>query len=124
VTARPCIDCGTPTGTTRCDLCQPAIERRRDGSRGNRHERGYGNRWARLSTRARRLQAFCSDCGTGEDLTTDHLVWPATSLADVDVVCRSCNSKRGPLRGPGETPVNDRAGSHVAGIDPVTENHS
>jgi hypothetical protein len=32
-------------------------------------------------------------------LTGDHLRWPAENLADVEVVCRSCNSKRGPRRG-------------------------
>jgi hypothetical protein len=38
------------------------------------------------------------DCGTTEDLTGDHLRWPARTLADVEVVCRSCNSRRGALR--------------------------
>jgi len=45
------------------------------------------------------VQPFCTDCGhwgsNANPLTTDHLRWPARTLADVDVVCRSCNSKRG-----------------------------
>jgi 5-methylcytosine-specific restriction enzyme A len=120
VTARPCIDCGEVAETTRCPGCSPNVDLARRPRRGTRTEQGYDNRWLRLSKRARRLQPFCSDCGAVDDLTADHLVWPATSLADVDVVCRSCNSKRGPVRGPGETPANGRAGSLARGIDPVT----
>lgn len=70
-------------------------------------ERGYDARWQRLSKRARKLQPFCSDCGSPEDLTADHTIeaWrryeqgKAIRLKDIDVVCRRCNSERGEARG-------------------------
>ena len=34
-------------------------------------------------------------CGTSEDLTADHLQWPATTLKHVDVLCRKHNSAKG-----------------------------
>lgn len=73
--------------------------------------RGYDAAWRRLSERARKLQPFCTDCGTTEDLTADHTpeAWERKRagkpirLRDVDVVCRSCNSKRGEAKaGPRE----------------------
>lgn len=71
------------------------------------HERGYNERWNRLSRKARELQPFCSDCGTMDDLTADHTeqAWErfdagkTIRLQDIDVVCRSCNSARGEARG-------------------------
>jgi 5-methylcytosine-specific restriction protein A len=86
---RPCLGCSTPVrGRSRCDRCQPP--------KAPTAARGYDGRWQALSRQARRRQPWCSDCGTVEDLTTDHLRWRAETLDDVDVVCRPCNSKRGP----------------------------
>ncbi len=72
---------------------------------------GYDYRWRKLSERARKLQPFCSDCGTRDDLTADHSpeAWARKEagktirLKDIDVVCRTCNIKRGNVRG--ETPT-------------------
>ncbi len=99
MTPRPCIDCGEPTTDTRCPSCQADQDRRTDTSRGSRHERGYDGRWARLSARARRLQPWCLDCGATDNLTADHLRWPARTLDDVEVVCGPCNNRRGAARG-------------------------
>lgn len=60
--------------------------------------RGYGSQWQALSRQARDAQPWCSDCETTDDLTVDHLRWPAVTLNDVEVVCRSCNSRRGARR--------------------------
>lgn len=68
---------------------------------------GYDYRWRKLSERARKLQPFCSDCGTRDDLTGDHSpeAWARKAdgktirLKDIDVVCRTCNIKRGAARG-------------------------
>lgn len=90
-----CIVCGEPSPASRCD--EHAIKPKPRSK--TTTQRGYDSRWRRLSERARRLQPWCSDCNTTEDLTTDHLRWPARTLDDVDVVCRSCNSRRGPIRG-------------------------
>lgn len=94
MTLTACIVCGDVTARTRCPLHD------RDRGKASAGRRGYDYRWQRLSERARRLQPWCSDCGTSDDLTADHLHWPARGLEDVEVVCRSCNSKRGASRGP------------------------
>lgn len=117
MTLRPCLDCGQPTAGPRCTehmiQLDPAA-------------RGYDTAWRKLSLRARKLQPFCSDCGTTTDLQTDHLpqawarkaVAKAVRLCDVEVVCGPCNRARGAARpgssrsqaqgghpGPGQTPT-------------------
>lgn len=101
--SRPCLECGTPVrNASRCPEHQ-----RHDNRPKDRTERGYGTAWMKLSRRARRLQQHCSDCGATEDLTADHSeeAWrrhyagKPIRLQDVDVVCRSCNSRRGARRG-------------------------
>lgn len=80
---RPCLDCGALSTSTRCASCTSA--------RGT-----YDWRWRRLSEKARRLQQFCTDCGTTLDLTADHSpeAWERRAagkpirLRDIDVVCR------------------------------------
>ncbi|WP_019874175.1 hypothetical protein [Sporichthya polymorpha] len=94
----PCGICGVPSPQTRCPE-HPRATRARE-----RDETQYGRAWRNLSKRARRLQPFCQDCGTKANLTTDHT--PAAhharlnrrpiTLAMVEVVCASCNAKRGP----------------------------
>lgn len=87
---KPCIDCGELSESTRCP--EHTTETRPS------YGVGYDEAWRKLSLRARQLQPWCTDCGTTHDLTGDHLRWPARGLRDVDVVCRPCNSKRGPVR--------------------------
>lgn len=98
MTVRPCIDCGTPADDTRCPPCTTSRQQRDGRRRGGATARGYTSRWQRLARRAIRRQPWCTDCGTRDDLTGDHLVWPATKLEHVDVVCRGCNSRRGARR--------------------------
>lgn len=111
-----CPGCSTPFirdtgGGAYCTECRPrnattTARRLTELNRGTRTERGYDNTWLRLSARARKLQPFCSDCGTTDDLTTDHSAeaWrrkeegKVIRLKDVDVVCRRCNSERGDPR--------------------------
>jgi 5-methylcytosine-specific restriction endonuclease McrA len=107
----PCLGCGvliqvergSKTGA-RCWRCEAIREYDYPKKRGERtsgltsRQRGYDRRWFRLSKQARRLQPWCSDCGSPDDLTGDHLRWPARTLADVDVLCRSCNSSKGAIR--------------------------
>lgn len=136
MTARPCIDCGTPTATTRCEDCQRQRWTQTNQRRGTFRQRGYGTTWDKLSRRARRLQPFCTDCETTQDLQLDHLpeAWRRKAegkpirLADVAVVCGPCNRKRGAARGdnvradPGEEP--HRKGFGVLGLGKmsVTDN--
>ena len=116
MTMRPCIVCGEPSESERCDEHKIA---RRDKPNGGKHnqtatERGYDWAWRKLSERARQLQPFCSDCGATDDLQGDHTpeAWErkaagkAIRLCDVDVVCGPCNRKRGAARG-----ENSRVGS-------------
>lgn len=112
-----CSECGTvyerERARARCPECHPPRERtaRRitsERSRPQHRGAGYGATWDRLSKRARRIQPFCSDCGREDDLTADHSpqAWQRHEqgkpirLEDIDVVCRQCNSERGPARGP------------------------
>ncbi len=101
---RPCVDCGELSPEARCPDHRPAQTPKKEP---NTTRAGYGWRWQKLSRRARAAQPFCSDCGTGDDLTTDHSpqAWEiheqgkAIPLELVDVVCMSCNIRRGAARG-------------------------
>lgn len=108
-----CMTCGQviPAGTTRCTNCDREHDRRRLRKRQppktTSTARGYDAAWKRLSARARKLQPFCSDCGSTHDLQADHTpeAWDrkerglAVRLKDIDVVCAPCNRKRGAARG-------------------------
>lgn len=101
---KPCLECGELSENARCSAHTPELI-----GRASTAARGYGGSWRALSKRARRLQPWCSDCGTRDDLTTDHTpqAWARVEaglpirLADVEVVCRPCNSRRGAARGSG-----------------------
>jgi 5-methylcytosine-specific restriction endonuclease McrA len=93
--ARPCLRCGTVIAAgSRCPNCTPA--------KAKTAARGYGTRWQRLARAAIKLHPWCTDCSTtgtpDNPLTGDHLRWPAHTLADIEVVCRRCNSRRGARR--------------------------
>ena len=90
MTLKLCAVCGEPCPDYRCKAHQLARP-----VKAGREERGYNAAWRNLSERARKLQPWCSTCGTKDDLTGDHLRWPAKTLADVDVLCRACNAAKG-----------------------------
>lgn len=123
---KPCITCGEPTDGTRCPACRPTTTHTLSASR-----RGYDAAWQRLSRQARRLQPFCSDCGATEDLTTDHSreAWErkasglAIRLDDVDVVCRSCNGRRGRAR-PTATATDHPEATRVEAARPLGKPHT
>lgn len=103
--ARPCTKCGDVIASgSYCLTCRPPKRVRPQRSF---RERGYDAAWDRLSRRARRLQPFCLDCGTDQNLTTDHSpeAWDRQRrglpirLQDVAVVCMACNVRRGAARG-------------------------
>lgn len=106
MTLKACVECGEPAEGSRCP--KHPYERRKYTDE-TAAERGYDGAWRKLSARARRLQPWCSDCGTSEDLTGDHSpeAWRRKAagkgirLEDIDVVCRGCNNRRGAARGPG-----------------------
>lgn len=110
MTLRPCLDCGEPTEGPRCP--EHTLDTKPDAT-----ARGYDAAWKRLSKRARRLQPFCSQCGSTEDLQTDHTpeAWARKAagksirLLDVRVLCGPCNRDAGAARGNavtrGDTPT-------------------
>jgi HNH endonuclease len=81
----------------------PVCGERRPGRRPKTAARGYGGAWQRLSLLARQCQPWCSVCGTSADLTADHRDPRSKgradlTLADVVVLCRRCNSRKGRSR--------------------------
>lgn len=108
---RQCIECGRISDASRCE------RHRLPDRRPSPAARGYDSQWRKLSTLARSIQPWCSDCGATTDLTADHLRWPARSLDDVDVVCRACNSRRGPARTTGGIP--DETGDASTLVQPL-----
>ncbi len=101
MTLKPCLDCGRPSPGSRCP--EHTTERR---AQRPREARGYDWTWRALSLRARRMQPFCSNCQTTEDLTVDHTeeAWQRKTagkvirLRDVQVLCRPCNARKGAAR--------------------------
>lgn len=77
-----CLDCGKLTDSSRCPTHQRA-----------RHTRMYGGRWQRISRQARANAPYCAECGTTDDLTTDHVV-AGTLTGGVQVLCRVCNARK------------------------------
>ncbi len=129
-----CLDCGEPATNPQCDDCRPP--QHDPPGRAGSTRRGYNSVWRRLSERARRLQPFCTDCGTTDDLTVDHSpeAWHRKAqglsirLADVEVVCRPCNAKRGAAkptepRGdtPGQRPNDPRGEANFQNVIPNSE---
>lgn len=105
MTLRPCLVCGEPSAKARCPIHAPKR------AKPSRELRGYDEAWRQLSKRARRLQPFCSRCGSTNDLQTDHTpeAWArkdaglAIRIEDVDVLCGPCNRDAGAARGPHAT---------------------
>ncbi len=86
---RHCLSCGRAVHPNqRCGHCGQAHGAAR------RALSGYATaKWKRLRDTAIEEQPWCSICRSPHDLTGDHLRYPAQSLADVRVLCRSCNSR-------------------------------
>lgn len=97
-----CLTCGELSEQAYCQDHRPASTPKAKSAA----QRGYDYRWRKLSKRARRIQPFCSDCGTTENLQCDHSpkAWERyytgknIRLIDVDVVCGDCNNARGQAR--------------------------
>lgn len=108
---RPCLRCGEPAEASYCSEHRPAEQRK---TKRSATALGYDTAWRKLSERARRLQPWCTDCGTSDNLTADHLpiAWQRKAegktirLDDIEVVCLTCNIARGSTRGgvPGPGP--------------------
>lgn len=101
-----CIRCGKVVQGP-CDCQAPKIVNDHINQKKSRKQRGYNYAWEKLSLKARRLQPFCSDCNTTDDLQADHTpeAWERHEqglpirLQDIDVTCGPCNRRRGAARG-------------------------
>lgn len=111
MTLRPCITCGELGEHSRCTDC--STEHRKQYTvtpKVSPQVRGYDQTWRKLSERARRLQPWCTTCGTDQNLTADHSpeAWRRREqgkpirLKDISVECMTCNIDAGPAR-PGGT---------------------
>src|SRR5689334_14408610 len=90
-----CPGCGaTGTQQGRCARCRAEKER----ARGTRQQRGYTTQHQRLRTQAITLHPWCTQCGTTDHLTADHIVplsrGGRTELHNLQVLCLSCNSRK------------------------------
>lgn len=104
-----CLTCGEPSEQAYCpDHKTPHAPKAKTST-----ERGYDHRWQKLSKRARRIQPFCTDCGSTENLTLDHSprAWERyytgknIRLIDTAVLCMDCNIARGQQRPGEDTPT-------------------
>ncbi|GAA4294663.1 hypothetical protein GCM10023161_44370 [Mycobacterium paraffinicum] len=114
MTLRPCVVCGEPSAKSRCPTHRPKDRKP------SRQQRGYDSQWQELSRRARRLQPWCTDCGSTEDLQLDHLpiAWERKAAGktirlgtDAEVCCAECNRRRGAARG--DAPNHPRQHPHA-----------
>lgn len=105
---RPCLDCGRlTTNPSRCDGHQAAWQAAQDRRRGSATARGYDNTWRRNVARAlANHRAAHGDWCPGyqirphpsDDLTGDHITPLAhggtNDLANIQILCRPCNSRK------------------------------
>lgn len=92
---RPCISCGVLIGSgSRCTDCKPRPTR-------TAAQRGYNDKWRKLSAHQRKASPFCERCGSRERLECDHIIpiseAPELALEPLNtrVLCRTCNRSRG-----------------------------
>jgi 5-methylcytosine-specific restriction endonuclease McrA len=94
---RPCLDCSKPIPSgSRCDECRPPDHRPTAA------QRGYDQKWRKLSEKARKAQPWCLRCGRKDRLQADHIVpfseAPELRLCaeNIRVLCQPCHLDRDP----------------------------
>jgi DNA primase len=90
---RPCLDCGVLAEGSRCATHERARQRARNAQRP-----WYAGDWRRIAKEAIAAHPYCARCRTrgtaANPLTVDH-VEPRSLAAGVQVLCLSCNAKKG-----------------------------
>jgi 5-methylcytosine-specific restriction endonuclease McrA len=96
---RPCLTCGVPTQTTRCEACAKRFNKERAPFRQPKG-RGYDNEYRKQAAAVRANARICWICGQGrkqdDPWQADHLI----PLADgglrspLAAAHRSCNIRR------------------------------
>jgi 5-methylcytosine-specific restriction enzyme A len=100
---KPCAEPGCPKLIlfgARCPEHKRQHNRQRELQRGDRHERGYGSEWTKLSREIiRRDEGICYLCGLPGADTADHVVAKARGGSDdpsnLRAAHRACNSAKG-----------------------------
>ena len=98
--ATTCIDCGTliPAGAKRCTQHQREWQSTQN-SKPNRKYHGTRQHKTRIARVLRRDGRRCRYCGASSDLTLDYIVSLHNGGARTDenaqILCRSCNSRKG-----------------------------
>lgn len=100
---RPCRRPGCPAlvrGKPYCPDHQAANDRQRDEQRGNRHQRGYGNAWLRVSRQVLQRDGYiCHYCGLPGATTADHVIPKAKGGSDdpsnLVAAHNPCNASKG-----------------------------
>jgi len=102
---KPCLECGTPSRTSRCPKCSELILLNRPRpAKSSSAQRGYDYSWQRIRKlvldRDGWVCYICNKKLAGSDATVDHII----SLKDnyelrldsknLAACCRSCNSKK------------------------------
>lgn len=94
--ARPCLDCGRPSPTTRCRACSYLHEK---GRRPSFAARGYDAEYRRNRRTLLADHPTCAICGAAPATTADHVVprshGGSNQLANLRPACGPCNSGRG-----------------------------
>lgn len=83
---RPCLTCGEPSQDSYCPAHrEPKKTNPIHGTQ----------RWRRLSKRLRRMQPFCTECGSTERLQVDHIDGDPTNnvLENLRVLCEPCHAR-------------------------------
>ena len=91
--ARPCLDCGTLTGTTRCAACRAALNQE---THGNTYYRTA--EWKQLSAQAREIHGnSCALCDSTNRVAAHHVIHRTDGgkdeLANLIMLCASCHRK-------------------------------
>lgn len=96
---KSCLECGEISDQARCQAHRVA----RVEVRADHRADTTATAWKNLSIRARRIQPYCTGCGTEDQLQADHSprawarmqVGKPVRLCDVTVLCARCNSSAG-----------------------------
>ena len=95
---KPCLDCGTLSYGSRCDLHQKNVDRLKDLRRANKKSNLYNTQYRKRAAQVRQTAIICHICHDGaranDPWQADHLI-PGDPDSPLAAAHRSCNAKRG-----------------------------
>ena len=103
----PCLDCGIPTGKSRCPTCETNRQEEKElfapRVRASSSKRGYDHDWrtlrVKILARDKMVCHYCQRKMTTANATVDHVIALSNGgerLSESNLVsaCRSCNSRK------------------------------